>query len=153
MKKIKNVLIIFGFILISSCGYTPLLNQEKINFYISDFIFEGDRQVNNYIENNLKNYKISKDNVKIYKLKISSRYEKILINKDKNGNPKNYNLKIKIDLDIITDSQKSETKSFEGNISLAAQSKKIEEKELEKKYKKDLSKILSEDIIFYLITK
>ena len=65
MKKIKNVLIIFGFILISSCGYTPLLNQEKINFYISDFIFEGDRQVNNYIENNLKNYKISKDNVKI----------------------------------------------------------------------------------------
>ena len=63
------------------------------------------------------------------------------------------NIKVKINLNILTESQVDNYKTFESNTSIAAQSKKIEEKELEKKYKKDLSNNLSKDIVFYLITK
>ena len=41
-------------------------------------------------------------------------------------------------------------RAFERSTTLSAKDKKIEEKELENKYKKDLSNLLSQDIIFLL---
>ena len=44
-------------------------------------------------------------------------------------------------------------KTFTRNISLSAQSKKIKERELEKKYKKNLANLIGQDIIFFLINQ
>ena len=61
LKDIKNVInISLSLIIILSsimifmvgCGYTPLLNTQNINFYISEINYEGDRNVNSYIKNN-----------------------------------------------------------------------------------------------------
>ena len=41
-------------------------------------------------------------------------------------------------------------KSFSKNVSLSAESKKITEKEREKKYIKDLSNLIVKDIIFFI---
>ena len=67
------------------------------------------------------------------------------------GNPKNYNLKIKVDV-IFNSLNEKGSKTFEKNISLGIQDKKVKEKELEKKYKKDLSESISKDIVFYFMT-
>tara|TARA_Y100000590_G_scaffold250639_1_gene281533 strand:- start:4557 stop:5018 length:462 start_codon:yes stop_codon:yes gene_type:complete len=153
MKKFRNYIIVFFFIFISSCGYSPLLNSEKNNFRIGVLNFEGDRQINNFIFSNLKKYQNSKNNLKKYNLKIASSYEKIITNKDENGNPKNYNLQIKLNVIIDIEGGAKLNKSFEKNASLSAKSKKMDEKQLEKKYKKNLSISLSEDIIFFLINQ
>ena len=133
------------------CGYTPLLNTQNINFYISEINYEGDRNVNNYIKNNLKKYGKFKENSKKYDLNITSTYNKVVANKDENGNPKNYNLKVKVEV-IFNSLNDSSSKTFEKNISLGIQDKKVKEKELEKKYKKDLSESISKDIVFYFMT-
>ena len=48
--------------------------------------------------------------------------------------------------------QKITNKTFVRTASIAVENKKINERNLEKKHLKDLSKYLSEDIIFYLKT-
>tara|TARA_B100000029_G_scaffold322742_1_gene315114 strand:- start:9313 stop:9774 length:462 start_codon:yes stop_codon:yes gene_type:complete len=153
MKKIKNIFIIFVFTITLSCGYTPLINNKNANINISELIFEGDRQLNNYILSNLKKYQQNQNKGKNYKLKILSTYSKSITNKDDNGDPKNYNLEIKLLVNIISETETINGKIFKQDISLAAKNKKIEEKELEKKHRKKISKILSNEIIFYLMTR
>ncbi len=151
MKKFKIIILSSVMIFMVGCGYTPLLNTQNINFYISEINYEGDRNVNNYIKNNLKKYGKFKENSKKYDLNITSTYNKVVANKDENGNPKNYNLKIKVDV-IFNSLNDTSSKTFEKNISLGIQDKKVKEKELEKKYKKDLSESISKDIVFYFMT-
>ena len=151
MKKFKIIILSSVMIFMVGCGYTPLLNTQNINFYISEINYEGDRNVNNYIKNNLKKYGKFKENSKKYDLNITSTYNKVVANKDENGNPKNYNLKIKVDV-IFNSLNEKGSKTFEKNISLGIQDKKVKEKELEKKYKKDLSESISKDIVFYFMT-
>ena len=148
----KNVLL-FIFVFSTGCGFSPLLNSEKINFYINDLKIDGDREVNKYILYNLKKFKIPKDNSKKYNLMISSSYQKEIINKDNKGNPKNYNLRAKINVSIISKEENIKNKIFERNISLSAKTKKITEIELERKYKENMSNLLSEDLVFFLISQ
>ena len=151
MRKFKIIILSSFMIFMVGCGYTPLLNTQNINFYISEINYEGDRNVNNYIKNNLKKYGKFKENSKKYDLNITSTYNKVVANKDENGNPKNYNLKVKVEV-IFNSLNDSSSKTFEKNISLGIQDKKVKEKELEKKYKKDLSESISKDIVFYFMT-
>ena len=153
MKKIKIYIILPILILIVNCGYTPLLDTNQINFYIGDIKLNGDRHVNNYLSDNFKKHQRNGTNKNRYDLNISSSYEKSITNKDKNGNPKNYTLKLKLDVEVKNKSGKINRLSYEKKGSLSAQDKKLRENELEKKYKKDLADSLSKDIIFYLMSQ
>ena len=62
-------------------------------------------------------------------------------------------MEVKISVKIISDNDKIENKTLTRSILLETQDKKITEKELENKYKKDLSNLLSKDIIFLLSNK
>ena len=151
MINLKKNILLFIFIFSTGCGFSPLLNSEKINFYIDDLKIDGDREVNKYILYNLKKFKKTRDNAKKYNLIISSNYQKEIINKDDKGNPKNYDLRAKINVNIISNGENIKNKIFERNISLSAKAKKITEIELERKYKENLSNLLSKDIVFFLI--
>ena len=146
----KKITILTFFIFLTGCGYSPLLNTEKINFYIADLNFSGDKKISNYILNNLKKYQKPNENTKNYNINITSIYEKTIASKDRSGNPTNYNIRIKANITAISNEGNKINKSFERNRSLTVQVKKIDENELEKKYKESLSNLLSEDIIFFL---
>ena len=64
MIKVKNILILISFILLTSC-YSPILNSEKIDFYFSEIKFEGNQQINNHINNNLRKYRNYNEGKKI----------------------------------------------------------------------------------------
>ena len=76
-----------------------------------------------------------------------------ITNKDESGDPKNYNLQIKANVVVTSSDGQKSNNNFEKNISLSAQDKKIDERELEKKYIKDLSELIGKDIIFFLINQ
>ena len=146
----KKITILTFFIFLTGCGYSPLLNTEKISFYITDLNFSGDKKISNYILNNLKKYQKPNENTKHYNINITSIYEKTIASKDGSGNPTNYNIRIKANITAISNEGNEINKSFERNRSLTVQVKKIDENELEKKYKESLSNLLSEDIVFFL---
>tara|TARA_B100002052_G_scaffold121763_1_gene112068 strand:+ start:2111 stop:2572 length:462 start_codon:yes stop_codon:yes gene_type:complete len=150
MKIYKSIIILTFFIFVTSCGYAPLIDKQRENIFISSLNLDGDRQVNNIISNNLSKYETFKDGAKNYTLEILSEYKKNIINKDEKGNPKNYNLQVKIKVSATSIDGSEINKIFERNISLASKNKKITERQLEKKYKRDLSNLISQDVIFFL---
>ena len=150
MNKTQNIIIIFFFILITNCGYTPMLATNEENFYIKNLILEGDRNINISISNKLKKFKIPKKNSKEYNLNINSFYNKEIGNKDDKGNPKNYNLKLKTEILVQTKDGKEFSKSFNKSISLSVEDSKNKERENEKKFKKSLSNIVAKEILFYI---
>ena len=75
---------------------------------------------------------------------------KDIVNKDSQGNPKNFNVKVSVNLIVISSNGNEIEKKFERTKSISSQNKKIDEKKLEQKSIKDLSILISKDIIFYL---
>ena len=153
IKSFKNKIIIIFLLILTGCGYSPLFKSEKISFYINDLSFEGERQINNYISRNLKKYQNLEKLPKKYDIKIISNYEKNIVNKDDSGNPKNYNIIVKAKVKFIINDKDEINKVFARNTSMSANTKKITEKELELRNKKNLSDLISEDIIFFLINQ
>ena len=151
-KNLKTIFALFCIIILNNCGYTPLLDSKKVNFYISDLDISGDRQLVNLLSNKLEKFKTYNGNAKEYSLDIFNSYEKVLVNKDDSGNPKNYNVVITTNLNIITNQTKTE-KIFVRKKSLEAQDRKIKEKEMEKKFKRDLADLIGEDIVFFLMSQ
>ena len=150
INNFKKILVLSCLIFLTNCGYAPLLNSEKVNFYINNLSFEGDRKINNYILSNLKKYKDSNKNVKSFDINVASEYAKTVTNRDDNKNPKNYTIKAKIVVKIVSNDGIEKNKTFERKIVMSVQTNKGTEKEMEKKYRKDLSNSLSKDIVFLL---
>ena len=153
MNTIKASILLLFFIFLTNCGYSPLLNLENINFNIYTVSFEGDRKVNNVISKTLLKYQNNSEATKNYKIEINTNYNKIIINKDSKGNPKNYDIQVTANVKISLEGFDDINKVFSRNNSLSAQSKKIYENELEQKLKKNLAGLIGEDIIFFLINQ
>ena len=75
MKKISFLLMLM--ISIQGCGFTPVYtSNDNVNFKIESVTFEGDQELNNYINIGLKKY-ISKDsNNSNFKISAISSYSK-----------------------------------------------------------------------------
>jgi len=149
-QKFKTIFVFFLLLLLLNCGYVPLINSEKNNFKINSINFEGDREINNILSKNLNVYKKPGDSENNYNIFIISYYDKTVVNRDSSGDPKNYNIRVKTDIKYIPRGGNESSRSFERNISLGSQNKKITEKKLESRYKKNLSNQISQDIIFLL---
>ena len=146
----KIIILFFLFTFLNSCGYVPVNSQDKTNFYISEINFNGSRTINNHINLELKKYRNYKKDIKSYQIDITSAYNKVVTNKDDQGDPKNYNLIITADLKIVSDDGEEISKTFERNTSVSAKKTKITEINEEKKYKKKLANSIGRDIIFFL---
>ena len=53
----KILLILFFSLLINGCGYSPiLLNKSGLDINIVSIKYEGNREINNHIKNNINQY-------------------------------------------------------------------------------------------------
>ena len=153
MKKPINIIFLLIYLFTISCGYSPLKKGDNANFYIGDLKMQGDRSINNHISNYLKIYEKPRENSIRYDLVISTSYKKDITSKDDKGNPSNYNLSVDTNIQIILTDGTLVKKVINKNKSLSSKKRKIAEKETEKKYVKNLSKLISEDIVFLLINR
>ena len=54
----KNIIILSIIFFLTNCGFSPIyLKNENRNFSIEKVIYTGDRELNNFLKSNLKNYK------------------------------------------------------------------------------------------------
>ena len=129
----RNFFIIFLFLFLSHCGYTAVYKGiEKQDIRISITNMQGDNQLNNLVKTQLGKYS-KNDSDKIYNLIIDTKYEKIIITKDKTGratnlqlstninfkinfNQKNYNLSFNESLNIENSSDSHEQRKYENII-------------------------------------
>jgi len=144
----KIFTIIFFLQLLNNCGYSPLYkNLSDTNFSISIVKISGDREVNNYIQRNLKKYSLI-EKERNFSLTIKTKSDKIIIAKDTTGAASDYKITINSDFDITL-----------GNInrriviSESFNMKSFTDKSEENNYENNLKINLSEIIIQKLILK
>ena len=113
----KKFLIIFLFLFVLSCGYTPLYNNiNNNNFSINVESLEGDNDTNRSINLNLRKYKNNNSENKFF-LKIISQYEKRDLSKDSSGNVSNYQINLSSQF-YITKNGKNTIFSFKESYNL-----------------------------------
>ena len=100
----KNNLIIFFLLLIlNACGFEPIYsikNESDYNIVIIEN--KGDKKLNNFISRELDRIS-NKTSPNEYKIKVNSKFDKIIISKDSKGSPLEFELLANIDFVIISD--------------------------------------------------
>jgi hypothetical protein len=97
MKKI--ILNIFLFLILSNCGYSPILITNIQDFDIQIQTVEGDRLINNLIVSQLNRNKNDQSENKI-NIDINTKYKKTIYSKDSTGATANYELNVVSEFNI-----------------------------------------------------
>jgi len=92
----KNVIILSIIFFLTNCGFSPIyLKNENRNFSIEKVIYTGDRELNNFLKSNLKNYKNEESNNKFF-IEVKSEYTKVVLSKNTAGEVSNYQLEARV---------------------------------------------------------
>ena len=135
-------------ILLTSCGYQPILSNKNINFTYNDLKLSGDKNLSQEIGSNLKSFK---NNNSKNKIEISSEILKNIISKDEKGNPNVLELKLIVNIKISGDNKIE--KKFIETISYNNNTSKFKNKQFERKQISNLAQKISKDIYIYLNSK
>ena len=143
----KKYLLLTGLLvitLLSGCGYKPVYSSKDFIFKVSE-IKHDNNKIDNQIARSLKS--ISNDNAtNSLDFALSSKKEKIIVSKNKNGDPEIFELKIFIDIEV-----KNKQKTFVGKQVYNNTENKFELNEYEIQIEKQIiTKIIDEIIIFLL---
>jgi len=143
MKNIKLIILI---LFLSNCGYSSIYNNQKTqNYKINVIEKNGDNEMNNLIENEIRLYS-NKNALNIYELKINSIYEKKILTKDSSGVVTDYNLSVK---SIFTINFKNIIKivELEESINVKKKSDNYELNIYEKNIKRNFASSIREKLI------
>ena len=142
MKIFLKIVIL---LMVYSCGYQPLLVQKSDIIFFNETNIIGESKISKAILRNLNNYKGESSDAS---LEIESNYSKSISSKNKKGDPEVFN--IRIDVNIILNSPgKKLNKSFNETISYNNQSSNFELKKYENQIIQNITKKISQDIIFF----
>jgi hypothetical protein len=144
MKKCVLLTSILIFTLLTGCGYKPVYSSKEFLFKINE-IKHVNNKINNQIARSLKS--ISNDNAtSSLNFELNSKKEKIIVSKNKNGDPEIFELKIIIDIIV-----KGKQKNFLGKQVYNNIENKFELNEYEIEIEKQIiTKMIDEIIIFLL---
>jgi len=147
----KKILLFFiFFIALQSCGYTPMYSSStKTSFNFNQINFEGDREINIYINNQLKRYlnPNSKENVI---LDITTNYLKNSVSKDSTGKTTKYTISVEA---IVNIKKNNLIKNIiiEENFMMENFNNELDEKKYEDSIKKNYSNLFINKLILQLI--
>jgi hypothetical protein len=131
----KNLLLITLTLLIYSCGYEPIVNNNYKEFTIENIELMEKNFLNNQIKKHLLYYsKPGKE--KIY-LTIDSKKEIRVFSKDSKGNSSNYEMTVIVDV-VLKKNSKNFSKSFSENFVYSSKDKQFDLNQYERLIEKDL---------------
>ncbi len=147
---IKKLLISISFLmLVYGCNYEPIYSKKnKVNFFIENISFEGDREINNLINKKLDKYKKDKvgNNLSIL---VFSSYTKKSQSKNTSGTTTRYKLEADVKFEVSTQNSTS-TINITKNFDMKNLSDKFEEKIYEDKIKDNLCDLIVNELILSL---
>ena len=136
-----NVLII---IFLYGCGYKPVYSSKDLLFKINK-VTHTSSKINNQIVRSLKS--ISNDEVtNTLDLELNSNKEKIIVSKNKNGDPEMFELKILVNIKV-----KNKEKNFLGKQVYKNIENKFELNEYEIQIERQIISRIIDEVIFFLL--
>ena len=146
----KNLKYIFIFVLVLSCGYTPIYqSDQKLDIKLDTIYSTGDKSINREIVKNLEKYRDSDSN-NIFDLSINSTKRENIVTKDKKGNATSFKLTLEVDINLSNNSNgKNFTKKFTKDMSFNSKNNKFELDQYRINLEKNMISQILQDINLY----
>ena len=93
-------------LILNGCGFEPIYsikNESDYNIVVVEI--KGDKELNNFINRELERIS-NRTSPNEYKIKVNSKFDKIIISKDSKGSPLEFELLANIDFEIDSDNFK-----------------------------------------------
>jgi outer membrane lipopolysaccharide assembly protein LptE/RlpB len=136
-----NILIIT---ILYGCGYKPVYSSKDLLFKINKITHDNSK-INNQIARSLKS--ISNDETtNTLNLELNSNKEKIIVSKNKNGDPEMFELKILVNIKV-----KNKEKNFLGKQVYKNIENKFELNEYEIQIERQIISRIIDEVIFFLL--
>lgn len=149
MKKFLLIYLLVA--TLNACGYAPIYsNNQKVNFYIESIEFDdGDKDLANFIKNNLNNYLNIRNDKKI-KIKASIEYKKNSLSKNSAGETEEYELSAYVLFNIENENNKKTEIKVKETFKMNNFSDEFEEAEYERTIKQTMSRSIASKLIIRL---
>ena len=153
IKKKISLFYIYIFILLNACGYQPIYSKKELNFNINSISFVSlDLQVNRILNQKLKKYINSNDNLISYNLTIDAKKSLNIISRDNKGQAQSYKAEVIVSLTAKNDNQVIK-KDFIMSNNYDSESSVTRLKEIENKIINNLSSIIADQIVLFLMNE
>ena len=144
MKKI--FLTIFILIFLNSCGFQTIYSSKNLKqFSIKIINIEGETDINNFIKGNLKPYENDLYEKK-FNLIIKTDYEKRILTKNKQGKATDYELAVKANFEINSDTNNYNVETIK-KINIKSMEDLFQERQYKKSIKQNLVNIITDELI------
>jgi hypothetical protein len=147
MKKI--ITIMFAFMFLASCGYSPIYSSKNFDFNLKNIISPKNDYLSSKIEKKLRIFS-NDESLKVISLKVDTQKKIITLTKDSKGDPSRYEMIININLEIIHNQNKNIKQSFEEKFNYDINVNKFELNQYEKEIEALLINKNIDRIIVYL---
>ena len=148
MKNKIFFLVIFMFL--AQCGYQTVYSNKNSNFSITDVKILNDQNIGRQIKNRLGVFSNASKNSDNYYLEIDSKFEKTTASKDKQGNPKTFNLIVNVKVTLTNKKNIKETKIFSEGINYDNSDNKFSLRRYENSLKENLTEKIIDNLLIYL---
>ena len=145
----KIFFIILSLNLLNHCDYKPVYsNQDKVNYRIVINSLSGDKDINNFINTNLKRNS-QENSEEIVNIALDTKYTKNVLAKNSAGSITDFQSDVQSTF-IIKKGNSSENFSVKEKFNFKKMVDKYEEKSYERTIKKNLANSISQKIILRL---
>ena len=142
----KNIILIVFLFLIYGCGYTSVyknLNNKDLQISITEM--QGDKEMNNLIKNELNLYS-NNNSINLFKIIVTTKFEKITLTKDSTGVITDYKLSTESKFKISFNN-KVQLETFSESINIKDQADTFEQDSYEKNIKRNFASSIREKLI------
>ena len=149
MKKVLVFLLLNSFLFFNNCGYESIYSKGTGNFFIKNIEIKTNNEINYKIKNRLRIFSNSNSKNK-YDLEINALKSIKIVSKDSKGDPKIYQMNIKVEIKLIENYQNIKEINFEEYFNYNNNSNKFELKQYEKNIEDNLIEKNIENLTFYI---
>ena len=145
----KKIIFISLIIFLSNCaGYKPIFTSDQTNFYIEKIEISDDNKLLRKLIKSLKPFSVENGKQSIT-LKLNLNKQENVIMKDAKGDPASYEIKIELNVDVVTKDGTNKF-NFRENFTFNNQSNKFELNQYKKNMETNLTNRIFENLILEL---
>lgn len=135
---------------LAQCGYQTVYSNKNSNFSINDVKILNDQNIGKQIKNRLSVLSNTNKNSDNFYLEIDSKFEKTTASKDKQGNPKTFNLIVNVKVTLTNNKNIKETTIFSEGINYDNSDNKFSLRRYENSLKENLTEKIIDNLLIYL---
>ena len=146
----KNIFFFLVFLFLTQCGYETIYSSKNIKFNVKEIKIENNLDIGRQIKNRLEIFSSDSPNNKSYILEINSYFDKTTASKDKQGNPKTFNINVTANITFIDNENIERNKSFVENINYNNDENKFSLKQYENSLIENLTEKIIDNLLIFL---